>query len=208
MSLTYPLTIPIYPDSYTITPISIVGARQAEFTGQEYTYDWGGQYWEVDLNFPNQNRETQSKLIAFLAALKGRGGTMYWSPTGGEEIPQGVATGAPVVDGADQEGNAYLLTTGWTASVEGILKAGDYFSIADNLYQCLQDVDSDGSGDATIYLFPNVRAGTADLASLTLSSPRGVFRLKTNGISYTLGNGGIYSAISFGIREVQNYQSS
>ncbi len=102
----------------------------------------------------------------------------------------GALGGVGAINGSFVEGAAVLSTDGWTPSTTGLLKAGDVISIA-NVYavnpqtrqstgQLAQfvvqaDVDSDGSGNATITLdraikaadnFQNVDALPADNAAI------------------------------------------
>jgi hypothetical protein len=92
----------------------------------------------------------------------------------------GIATGTPLVKGANQNvtyaaskdtGTQSLITDGWTASQTGILKAGDVFTIA-NVYAVnpvskatlpflkqftvTADADSDGSTNATLTISPPI----------------------------------------------------
>lgn len=99
--------------------------------------------------------------------------------------------GTPLVNGASQTG-ASLITDGWTASAAARLKKGDVFTIAgvfmanavsgatqSNLQQFVvtADVSSDGSGNATIPIYPSivtsgptktVSGSPADNAALTI----------------------------------------
>lgn len=89
--------------------------------------------------------------------------------------------GTPLVNGGSQTGSS-LVTDGWTAAAASRLKAGDVFTIAgvyavnpvsgDTLSSLQQfvvtaDVSSDGSGNATIPIYPAI---TATGASKTVSA--------------------------------------
>lgn len=113
----------------------------------------------------------------------------------------GALGGTPLVKGANQV-SAYvdvkstmtqaLATDGWSTSVAGVLKAGDVFTI-DGVYavnpvtkatlpflkqfSVVSDVSSDGSGNATLTIYPaiittgafqNVSAAPADNAAITV----------------------------------------
>lgn len=86
----------------------------------------------------------------------------------------GAHGGTPLTNGAGQTG-ASLVTDGWTTSVTGLLKAGDVFTIAGVFeinpqnyastgrlqhFVVQEDVDSDGSGNATISISPSINDGT------------------------------------------------
>jgi hypothetical protein len=87
----------------------------------------------------------------------------------------GAHGGTPLVNGANQNGE-YLITDGWTAGVTGLLKAGDIIKfttikeinptsreivpsgrVARFIVQ--EDVNSDGSGNATIKIWPPLNDG-------------------------------------------------
>jgi hypothetical protein len=109
--------------------------------------------------------------------------------------PRGVASGTPLVDGAGQTGNQ-LNTKGWTPNITGILRAGDWVQLGtgatSRLYKVLDDVNSNANGEATLTLFPNLRSSPANNAALTISSPKGVWRLAANDVGYDIQTGQFY----------------
>lgn len=104
---------------------------------------------------------------------------------------KGTATGTPLSNGATQTG-ASIVTDGWTASVTGILKKGDVITFAGvnavnpiskastgalKQFVVTADVDSDGTGNATISISPsittsgayqNASAAVADNSAITV----------------------------------------
>jgi hypothetical protein len=139
--------------------------------------------------------------VAFLLKLNGPFGTfLLGDPLGA--TARGVATGTPLVNGGSQVGNE-LITDGWTTSQTGILRAGDYIQIGSGataqLYKILDDVNSDGSGNATLTIWPSLRSSPADEAVITVSSPKGNFRLTTQP-SWDIDEASIYG-MTFGARE-------
>jgi hypothetical protein len=83
--------------------------------------------------------------------------------------PRGTPTGTPVVNGADQEGRT-INTSGWTANTE-IFKDGDILKFAGHtkVYMIYGDVNSDGSGDATLVLTNPLLESPADSESITVN---------------------------------------
>lgn len=84
--------------------------------------------------------------------------------------------GTPLVNGATAAGATTLVTDGWDAGVTGLLKQGDVFTIAGvysvnpqnytttgmlQEFVVQSDVNSDGSGNATISFAPAMNDGTA-----------------------------------------------
>lgn len=113
---------------------------------------------------------------AWAYKLNGIEGTFYAGDSVGK-LSQGSPGGTPLVAGSGQTGQD-LLTDGWTHSVTGLLKAGDWISISDRLFTVLVDVNSDSSGNATLSLWPKIRTAYADNAAISYgASARGIFRL-------------------------------
>lgn len=108
-------------------------------------------------------------------SCRGAAGRFYlWNQA--RENPLGVATGTPVVDGAANYGGL-LTTRGWTASVAGILLAGDYIGFNGEVKMVLADVNSGSDGKASISIGPNIRNVPADGAAITIAKPKSTFRL-------------------------------
>ncbi len=82
--------------------------------------------------------------------------------------PNGVSTGTPLVNGASQTGSS-IITDGWTSGITNIKRAGDVMKFAgDNcVYVVRDDVNSDGGGNATINITPNLRVSPAENAVIT-----------------------------------------
>jgi hypothetical protein len=195
MAITYPLAFPSQcVREITIRAKTIVGFNSSPFTGQQQVYKHQGQWWEAEMSFPPMRRENAEEVAAFLIKLNGRFGTFLM----GDPVntsPRGVGTGTPLVKGASQTGNE-LITDGWTANTTNILKAGDWIQLgtgsASRLHKVLQDVNSDGTGTATLTIFPNLRSIPADNLSITTQNPKGQWRLSTNDIDYTIQTGQFY----------------
>jgi len=81
-----------------------------------------------------------------------------------------------------------LNTKGWQPSIQAQLKVGDYLQIGKRLHMVIaQDVDSDDHGDATINIWPSIREAPNDGDPIILTNPTGLFRLKSNKRSWTVG---------------------
>ena len=107
--------------------------------------------------------------------------TLIGDPDG--QTARGVATGTPLVKGASQLGNS-LITDGWTPSITNILRAHDYIQLSSglttNLHVNLNDVNSDGAGDATLDIWPDLRISPLDNDPIIVTSAKGIFRLLSN----------------------------
>jgi hypothetical protein len=117
---------------------------------------------------------------------------------------RGTPTGTPLVNGASQSGGE-LVIDGATPDVTGWLKAGDYIQLGSagtsRLHKVLQDVNSDGSGNVTLDIWPHLRSSPADNATVIISNPKGIFRLASNETAWTVSDLLLYG-ITFGASEV------
>jgi hypothetical protein len=89
----------------------------------------------------------------------------------------------PLVNGGSQTGYD-LLTKGWATNLSNILRAGDWIQLGTGstarLYKNMVDASSDGSGHATLTLWPMLRSSPSDNALITLNNASSRFRLTQN----------------------------
>lgn len=135
------------------------------------TLELPGAAWTCQLSFRNLTREQMRIMAAFLVRLRGQAGR-FTLHDHAHPAPLGVATGSPVVAGANQTGTT-LVTSGWTPSTAGILLAGDYIGVAGKLKMVVADATSDASGNATLAIEPPIYPGMAppDLSAITVDKP-------------------------------------
>jgi len=70
-----------------------------------------------------------------------------------------------VVDGANQQGNTLNIREAPASAL--VLKAGDYFMVENRLLICVENVNTDGAGKATITHQPRIKTAPADGAAVT-----------------------------------------
>jgi len=186
MSVSYPISLPSTgTQRIRLRQKSVVAVGGSPYTLEEQTQARDGQRWMIEANYPPMLRATAEALVAALVSLNGREGTFLFGDSA-NKTPRGTATGTPLVNGGSQSGYD-LVTDGWTNSITGILKAGDWLQVgtgsSSRLYKVMVDANSNGSGQATLTLWPRISplAVPADNAALTLSFPKGVFRLADDG---------------------------
>lgn len=205
MPITYPLTLPAAPifSGVRFTARSVVAISESPFTLQSQVQEYAGQRLEVEASLPPMTRSQAEYWNATMLKLNGMRGTFLLGDTAGKK-PRGIATGSPVVNGAGQTGNE-LLTTGWSASISGILLAGDYIQIgagsSARLHKVLDDASSNVSGQATLLLWPSLRSSPANSAPIITSNTVGVFRLASNEMAWTIGEAMNYG-VTIAAREV------
>lgn len=180
------MTILTFP---SITPNeSVWGLRsntqqfRSPFTGSVQTIELAGSRWFATLTFNNLTSEDRRTMTAFLVQLRGGSGRFYLYDHS-HSTPAGVGTGTPLVKGGSQTGRS-LNTDGWTVSQTGILKAGDYFSVNDELKMVTADCNSDGSGNSTVNFEPPLRASPSDNATITVTQPKAVMMLSEDSVDW------------------------
>lgn len=188
MAISYPLTPPSSPIEREISLVAkaIVAVSVSPFTFSQQAQAHQGQAWALSMSLPPMERADAEAWVAFLLKLNGRQGTFLFGATHWA-TPRGVATGTPLVNGGSQTGNE-LVTDGWTTGITGILKTGDMIQLGSGasarLHKVLEDVDSDGGGNATLLIWPSLRTSPADDAAIVVSSAKGLFRLVANQVGW------------------------
>lgn len=183
MTVTYPLTPPASPAPVRahVEPVETVAQSRSPFSfRRQYQIHQGG-HWKLSIELPVLVEAEWREWTAFITALQGVAGTfLYGDPL--RAVAKGAASGSPAVSGA---GNAGLVlpTAGWTASTL-VLKAGDMIQLgtgADaHLHMITQDATSDGTGAASLDIWPRLRTSPADGQLIIVDSPVGVWQLAAN----------------------------
>jgi hypothetical protein len=204
MAVSYPLALPTNTGfaKIRISANNVVGVSRSPFTAKQQVYRYTGQFWEAEISLPPMKRADAVYWISFLLKLNGPYGTFLLGDPNGVTA-RGVATGTPLVKGANQTGSD-LITDGWTTSTTGILKAGDYIQLgtgsSSKLHKVLDDVNSDSSGNATLTIWPDLRSSPSDNASIVVSGAKGLFRLSTSQQDWDVNEASIYG-MTFPARE-------
>lgn len=199
MAITYPLSPPNYTSFRSVNMIArnTVGLTASAFTQQQKVYQWRGQYWEVDVVMKPMKRADAEAWNAFFLKLKGQVGTFYLSPDPNGRTVRGSASsspGTPIVNGALSANSSSVAITNATASATGYLLAGDYIAINNQLLKVLNDVNTNGSGEATLDIFPSIRTALSGSETVTVNNAQGIFRLATNEQNWNVDNTNIYQS--------------
>lgn len=203
MAISYPRALPTHTGirSVTLRAVNVTAMSESAFTLRQQIYKHAGERWEAEITLPAMARADAEQWVAWLLSMRGREGTfLLGDPLGA--TPRGSAGGTPLVNGADQTGDS-LSIDGCTAGQTGWLKAGDYIQLGSgasaSLHKVLQDVDSNGAGQATLDLWPSVRTAPADNSAIVTSSAQGVFRLATSETEWSIDSighwGVVFSAV-------------
>lgn len=156
---------------------------ESPFTLQRQVYRHSGERWRVAIVLPPLTRQQADEWTSFLLYMSGGFGQVWFGDVL-QASPRGKAWGSPQVNTDGQSGRT-LQIKGFNPNVEGVLLAGDRVQVGNHLYQNLRDVNSDGSGYATLDIFPSLRATPDDGQLVITQNPKGLFRLSG-------GSGGLY----------------
>lgn len=177
-------------------------AMTSPFTGYTQTTDAASGQWYATYTLPPMKRAKADIWRAWLLSLKGRTGRFYGYDPDATSPRGAVGTSTPLVKGGSQTGSS-LLTDGWDAGVTGILKAGDYvaFDVDGGDRRLLRvvtaDVNSDGSGNATLPLDFPIRTSPDDNEPLILTKASCVMMLDDEATTWDTDEAGVFT-ITFG----------
>jgi len=192
MAILYPRDLPtnIGFAQVTLRAVNQTAMSMSPFTYKQQIYNHSGQRWEAECQVPPIKRDDAEEWIAWLLSLNGRAGTfLMGDPLGG--TARGTLGGSPVVNGADQVGGS-LSIDGCSNNITNWLKAGDYLQLGSGstatLHKELQNVNTTGSGQASLDLWPYMRTAPVDGSIVITSNAVGRFRLNSGEQDWTINN--------------------
>lgn len=206
MTISYPLSLPTHTGirSINLRAINAVAYERSPFTFAGQAQASAGQMWAADVTLPPMKRADAEQWVAWLTSLRGQFGTFIMGDPI-SAIARGTARGTDTVtvNGGSQTGQDLDITSD-QLSETGYLLAGDYIQLGTgattSLHKVLVDADTDGSGNATLTLWPNVRTAPANGATVTVQSAKGRWRLAGNESEWSVSEASIYG-ISFSAME-------
>ena len=153
----------------------------------------GAQRWVVTADWVGLTRVQFAPIHAFVVAQRGQWDT-FTAVLPAHKLPQGVATGTPLVNGTNQQGRS-LTTRGWTAGLTGALKAGDFIGLSGQtkVYMTTADVNADAYGLATVPIEPALLAVPADGATLAVRNVPFTLALGSDTLESAVAPGSIYN---------------
>ena len=153
-------------------------------SGSIQTVEIPGARWKASLTFNSLQPDDGREMAAFITSLRGSSGRFYITDYS-HSSPRGTNLFSTVtVDGASQVGNT-INTSGWTATQTGLLLPGDYIELeGSELKMVTAQVDSDGSGDATITFDPPIRTSPSDASTILTTGYRTVVLLDNDQINW------------------------
>lgn len=206
MAISYPLALPTHTGiaQIELRATNAVAYSRSPFTFAGQAHAYAGKAWQADVTLPSMKREDAERWVAWLISLKGQLGTFYLGdPAATTPLGSARDTDTILIDGAVSSGDTIAIDSAPVSQTD-YLKAGDYMEIGTGvnrqLFKVLNDVDTDGTGSATVDVWPNVRTSIADDAAVTVQSTQGIFRLASNEQSFSINEASIYG-ITFGAIE-------
>lgn len=205
----------VSPESFGIAQVQWSAISNDAYTRNLWNFAlikqiFDGRMWRGSLTVRAKKGSDGRPLTAWLTSLR-RAGTnagtfMLGNPAAA--LPLGSAKdtpGTPIVDGGGQTGEAFNVS-GLPTSVTGYLLEGDYIQlgtgIAARLKMVLDDVDSDGSGDAVMNLWPPVRVAPSNGTTVKVSNAQGLFISPNGTSSWSIRPPATYEGINIEVEEV------
>ena len=170
-------------------------------SGRRAARQIGSQYFTFSVSMPPLDQDDAMDVFAFLQKQKGGFETFTIQlPTQNRGADRS-NTSVKVVGAHNTTDNTISLD-GFTASTSGVLKAGDLIKFSHGkVYMVQSDINSDGSGAATVTIEPNLVETLADNEAVIMNQPSFTVYLPSEEILYATDPTGFYS-ISFDVREV------
>lgn len=188
MAINYPLALPTVTGvrSIELQATNAVAVSRSPFTFASQVHAYSGQMWSAGLTLPPMKLTEARQWTAWLTSLRGQYGSFLLGDTSCSQI-SGTATSATVTGSAGDNTINVTMT--------GTILAGDMIQIGTNSDATLHKVLVDQSGDGNLEVWPALRTDRTAVA-LTLTNARGVFRLASNDVAWSVDEASIYG-ISF-----------
>lgn len=190
MTISYPLSLPSSRGlkGVTFRQRDVIGLTESPFTLVQNVYEHQGDGWGAVMSFSPVERAYAEDWIGWRLALKGSLGTFLM----GDPLyitPRGTWAGfSPVVNGSHAAGAKTL----YVRNIDGLsVKRGDKFQVgsgsSSRLHVVTQDDLQAGSPSFLgLEIWPRLRDALSDGAAVTLSSPKGLWRIASNANEWTL----------------------
>lgn len=168
----YPITMPATPELEVVSLrlVRQTGVSTSQYTGKQQRSEGSFALWAATGALPELEGALEAGVWrSFFTQLRGRAGSFNFRFPGYTGPSTGYVGAIGVVAGASQTGTT-LNTSGWANSA-AIFRDGDYFSVNGELKMVTEgDVNSDGTGLATINFEPALRTSPANLQALVITS--------------------------------------
>jgi len=170
-------------------------------SGRRVVRSIGSQYFTLSIELPILSKDDAMDVFAFLQKQKNSFETFnyeYPITNRGANRTQTDIT----VNGAHSVGDSTIALSGFDASTNDVLKAGDLikFNGHSKVYMVQSDLNSDGSGNGTVAISPSLVETLSDTEAVDVDQPNFTVYLDGDVLFSTDASG--YYDISFNLREV------
>lgn len=147
--------------------------HESPLSGETQRIENTGLRWFGTFTLSANNRAKMAEVQAFLVKLRGQYNSFYAYDPDAKTArgSAGTTPGTPLVNAGSQTGTS-LNIDGATASATGYLLPGDYFTVNNELKMITEQIDTNGSGEATLVFEPPLRNSPSDNATITLATPK------------------------------------
>lgn len=198
MTISYPLILPdtsaLSYRNFSLKLDYAQASSESPFTLKEQIYSYEAERWVLNVSYPPLTPVQAKQLRAFILSLKGRIGT-FKAGDPQNASPAGNPGNNVKINGSHSVGAYTMNLKGLNLSTTKALAAGDDLEVNGSLYTVLQDVNSNGSGQATVDIMPGIRTALSDNTTVIVENPRGTFRLDDAKLGWS-GNADRYYDIS------------
>ena len=155
--------------------VTATSQTPSPFTGSAEVQDWGGEWWEYDIEFAAQSGPLARSVSAALTALgSGRGLLLFADPSiEAKTLAQTITLQLAI------SGGNLLQTQGWPPSLPAV-SSGDFISIGTGrdtrLHQVGFDVVANANGQAALTIFPGIRSGLPAGTVVEVNQPKVLLR--------------------------------
>lgn len=187
MAINYPISTPtdIGIAQIELSATNAVAVSKSPFTFATQVHAYSGEMWSASVTIPTVRKDLAEPWVAFLMSLRGQYGTFLLGDPN-HPAPRGTATSASI--------SGSLGDRTVTVTMTGTLLAGDYIQLGSGSSAKLHKVLVDQSGNGNLEIWPALRANYS--GAVTLTNPKGVFRLANNQTNWSIGANSAY-AIQF-----------
>lgn len=164
-----------------------------------------GARFEGVYTLPPMTKAQADAWVAWFASMRGQA-KFFFGFDPDRRTPGGIAdagSDTPLVNGTAVVGAVTIPTDGWRNNGTALLNPGDDFQFGttttSELKRCIEQLDSNGSGQATISFEPPIVRAPANDTPIVFENPVGVFRL-SDSVGYDSNHIKVHG-ISFAVEE-------
>jgi hypothetical protein len=187
---TFPISMPTSPTNFVTSQWSIIrttGFTESPFTYAQQVSEFQGAKWTTTVTLPPMSKSDAGAWTAFFTQLHGRRGTFLIGDPDRKTI-QGTASGVMSVNGVHAVGSYSIVVDGLNASQSKAFKKGDYVQFGSGatskLHMIVDDISTDGSGNATLQIEPSLKTALANNDVVTYANTKMVARMDSSDLGW------------------------